>query len=314
MEEEKKEQQQEQQPEGKGSLRERFSFKKLNRKFHFLMSHDETMEPIVDFRLNLLNLFFVVIGLALLLIVINTCIITFTPLREYIPGYTDNNLNREVYLLNRRADSLFDEMQKRDVYFENLKHVIEGYDFAADSCHEAINIYEPLPGTVIDSIVLKKSSCDSLLRAGFESENQYNLLSMSESPKRDLASMNFFLPIEGLVARPYNPEEKHFGVDIISQTSQIVKATLDGTVVFAIWSIEEGYVIGIQHDNSYFSIYRNNSSLLKKEGDFVHAGDAIAILGNHNETRHLGLHFELWHNGTSINPIQYMTMDMHLGN
>lgn len=307
MEEEKKEQIEEE----KGSLKERFSFKKLNRTFHFLMSNNETMEPIVDFRLNLLNLFFVIIGLALLLIVINTCLIAFTPLREYIPGYTDNNLNREVYLLNRRADSLVLEMQKRDVYFENLQYVIEGYDFAADSCHENINIYEPLPGTVTDTIVLTKSPCDSLLRAEFESADQYDLLNGPAvgNSGRDL---NFFLPIDGHVVKAYNPEAKHYGVDLVSQTSQIVKATLDGTVVFAIWSIEDGYTIGIQHENSYFSIYRRNSTLLKKEGDFVHAGDAIGILGKQDESNASGLHFELWHNGASLDPTHYMTMEMQL--
>lgn len=308
MEEEKKEQKQEE----KASLRERFSFKKLNRTFHFLMSNNETMEPIVDFRLNLLNLFFVVIGLALLLIVVNTCLIAFTPLREYIPGYTDNNLNREVYLLNRRADSLMAEMQKRDVYFENLQHVIEGYDFAADSCHENINIYEPLPGTVTDTIVLSKSSYDSVLRAEFESADQYDLLG-NPNLGNSVHDLNFFLPIEGHVIKSYNPEAKHFGVDLVSETSEIVKATLDGTVVFAIWSIDNGYTIGIQHDNSYFSIYRRNSALLKNEGDFVHAGDAIGILGKQDENNPSGLHFELWHNGTSLDPTQYMTMEMQLG-
>lgn len=312
MEEEKKEQQQEQKPEEKGSLRGRFSLKKLNRNFHFLMSHDETMEPIVDFRLNLLNLFFVVIGLALLLIVINTCIIAFTPLREYIPGYTDNNLNREVYLLNRRADSLAAEMQKRDIYFQNLQYVIEGYDFAADSCNENVNIYEPLPGTVTDAIVLSKSSYDSVLRAEFENASQYDLWGNPNlgNSGRDL---NFFLPIEGYVVKPYNPEGKHFGVDLVSETSQIVKATLDGTVVFAIWSVDNGYTIGIQHDNSFFSIYRRNSTLLKNEGDFVHAGDAIGILGKQDDENTSGLHFELWHNGVSLDPTQYMTMEMRLG-
>ena len=308
MEEEKKEQKQEE----KASLRERFSFKKLNRTFHFLMSNNETMEPIVDFRLNLLNLFFVVIGLALLLIVVNTCLIAFTPLREYIPGYTDNNLNREVYLLNRRADSLMAEMQKRDVYFENLQHVIEGYDFAADSCNENINIYEPLPGTVTDTIVLSKSSYDSVLRAEFESADQYDLLG-NPNLGNSVHDLNFFLPIEGHVIKSYNPEAKHFGVDLVSETSEIVKATLDGTVVFAIWSVENGYTIGIQHDNSYFSIYRRNSALLKNEGDFVHAGDAIGILGKQDENNPSGLHFELWHNGTSLDPTQYMTMEMQLG-
>lgn len=308
MEEENKEQKQEE----KASLKERFSFKKLNSTFHFLMSHNETMEPIVDFRLNLLNLFFVVIGLALLLIVVNTCLIAFTPLREYIPGYTDNNLNREVYLLNRRADSLVLEMQKRDVYFENLQHVIEGYDFAADSCNENINIYEPLPGTVTDTIVLSKSLYDSVLRAEFESADQYDLLG-NPNLGNSVHDLNFFLPIEGHVVKSYNPEAKHFGVDLVSETSEIVKATLDGTVVFAIWSVENGYTIGIQHDNSYFSIYRRNSALLKNEGDFVHAGDAIGILGKQDENNPSGLHFELWHNGTSLDPTQYMTMEMQLG-
>lgn len=309
MEEEKKEHNQEE----KGTLKERFSFKKLNRKFHFLMSHNETMEPIVDFRLNLLNLFFVIIGLALLLIIINTCLITLTPLREYIPGYTDYNLNREVYLLNRRADSLAVEMQKRDVYFENLKYVVEGYDFAADSCHENVNIYEPLPGTATDSIVLRKSPFDKLLRAEFENASQYDLVD-NRSIGNTLSDLNFFVPIEGYVKKGFNREEKHFGVDIVSQNSQFVKATLDGTVVLAIWSIDDGYTIGLQHEKSYFSIYRCNSALLKKEGDFVHAGDAIGILDETNESNPSGLHFELWLNGTSVNPTQYMTLEPALGN
>ena len=109
------------------------SLKKLNRRYDFLMRHDESKKEILGFKLNLLNLVLVIIGIALLLIIITTFIIAFTPLREYIPGYTDTNLNREVYLLSLRADSLEKEMQKKDVYFDNLKKIVEGYDFAADS-------------------------------------------------------------------------------------------------------------------------------------------------------------------------------------
>ena len=121
------------------------SLKKLNRKYDFLLRHDESQKEILGFKLNLLNLILVIIGLALLLIIITTFIIAFTPLREYIPGYTDTNLNREVYELSLRADSIEKEMMKKDVYFENLKKIVEGYDFAADSALASINIYEPLP-------------------------------------------------------------------------------------------------------------------------------------------------------------------------
>ena len=286
------------------------SLKKLNRKYDFLMSHDETGKPMFNFRINLLNLVFVIIGMALLLIVITTFIIAFTPLREYIPGYTDNNLDREVYQLNLRADSLVAEMQKKDVYFQNLKKVIEGYDFAADSV--SYNIYEPLPKTVTSAIELEKSVQDSLLRAEYEAENQYNLFGddFTMPTKSGFSVKNFFVPLSGSIINGFNPSGGHFGIDIVSNGDQVINAVLDGTVVFSTWSIDNGYSIGIQHEDSYFSTYKHNATLLKKEGEYVKAGEAIAILGGSGETQQPDhLHFELWHNGIALNPVEYMTIN-----
>ena len=292
-------------------LRRWLSLKKLNRKYDFQMSHDETGRSMVKFRLNLLNLILVTIGIALLLIVITTFIIAFTPLREYIPGYSDTNLNREVYQLNLRADSIERELQKKDIYFDNLKKIVEGYDFAADSALATLNIYKPLPKGVTDTITLKKSVQDSMLRAEYEAQNQYNLFGADYLPPAKPSSLvkNFFVPLNGSVINAFNPDDGHFGVDIASDGDQIINATLDGTVVFSSWSMNNGYCIGIQHADSYFSVYKHNATLLKKEGDYVKAGEAIAILGGSgdaNATEHL--HFELWHNGIVLNPADYMTI------
>ena len=286
-----------------------FSLKNLNRKYDFLMSHDETGKPMLRFQLNLLNLILVVIGMALLLIIITTIIIAFTPLREYIPGYTDSNLNREVYQLNLRADSLANEMRKRDVYFQNMQRIVEGYDFSADSTSK-INIYEPLPRAVTDTIVLKKSMQDSLLRAEYEAQNQYNLFgSEYMSPSRSSVSVkNFFVPLTGNIIDEFDAKNGHFGVDIATSGDQIINATFDGTVVFSTWSVDRGYCIGIQHEDSYFSVYKHNATLLKQEGDYVKAGEAIAILGESDDPeRPAYLHFELWHNGIAVDPNEYMT-------
>jgi len=288
------------------------TLKKLNRRYDFLMSHDESGRPILNFKLNLLNLILVIIGIALLLIIITTFIIAFTPLREYIPGYTDTNLNREVYLLNLRADSLSREMGKKDIYFENLKKIVEGYDFTADSALASMSIYEPLPKEVLDTITLKKSKQDSILRVEYEAQNQYNLFGPDYLPPTKPSSLvkNFFVPLNGTVIKAFNVDDGHFGIDIISDGDQIINATLDGTVVFSTWSINNGYCIGIQHADSYFSVYKHNATLLKKEGDYVRAGEAIAILGrsgDKQETEHL--HFELWRNGVAINPADYMTIN-----
>ena len=293
------------------------SLKKLNRKYDFLMSHDESGRPILNFKLNLLNLILVIIGIALLLIVITIFIIAFTPLREYIPGYTDTNLNREVYELSLRADSIEREMTKKDVYFDNLKKIVEGYDFAADSALASLNIYEPLPQSVIDTIKLRKSLQDSLLRAEYETQNQYNLFGPDYQPSTKPSSLvkNFFVPLNGSILKAFNTDEGHYGVDIATAGDKIINATLDGTVVFANWSIDNGYCIGIQHEDSYFSIYKHNATLLKKEGEYVRAGEAIAILGRSgdNET-YEHLHFELWHNGIAVNPADYMSLINPNGN
>lgn len=298
-------------------LRKWFSLKKLNRKYDFSMSHDETGSTMLKFRLNLLNLIWVVLGVALLLIMITSIIIAFTPLREYIPGYTDTNLNREVYQLSLRADSLEKEMQKKDIYFDNLKKIVEGYDFAADSAMASINIYEPLPAGVTDTITLTKSVQDSLLRAEYESQDQYNLFGydLMSATKHSALVKNFFVPLNGSVINAFNGTDGHYGVDIISDGDQIINATLDGTVVFSTWSIDNGYCIGIQHEDSYFSVYKHNATLLKKEGDYVKAGEAIAILGQSgDEATFEHLHFELWHNGIAVNPLEYMTINKPDGN
>lgn len=287
------------------------SFKKLNRKYDFLMSHDESGRPMLNFKLNLLNLILAIIGMALLLIVITTFIIAFTPLREYIPGYTDTNLNREVYELNLRADSLRREMKKKDIYFENLKKVVEGYDFAADSALASVSIYEPLPAGVTDTITLKKSVQDSILRAEYEAQNQYNLFGKDylSTTKPNSLVKNFYVPLTGKVMNAFNPDKGHFGVDIASEGDKIINATLDGTVVFSSWSINNGYCIGIQHEDSYFSVYKHNATLLKKEGEYVKAGEAIAILGKSGDAEaYEHLHFELWHNGLALDPVEYMTI------
>ena len=207
----------------KPSLRN-VSFRKLNRKYNFLMSHDETGRPMLNFKLNLLNLVLAIIGMALLLIIITTFIIAFTPLREYIPGYTDTSLGREVYELNLRADSLSREMQKKDIYFQNLKKIVEGYDFAADSALALVNIYEPLPAGVTDTITLKKSVQDSILRAEYEAQNQYNLFGKDylSTTKPSSLVKNFFVPLTGKVINVFNADKGHFGVDIASEGDKIL--------------------------------------------------------------------------------------------
>lgn len=282
---------------------------KLNRKYTFLMSQEDTLEPIMDFKANLLKLVFLFLGVVFIIMVVTTLLIAFTPLREYIPGYTEkSSLERKVYELYRRTDSIEHELQRKDAYFTNLKLVIEGYDFNNDSVEDK-DIYAPFLSINTDTIELKHSVQDSALRAEFEEANLFALNAQSNLVKKQHYSgaANFFTPVTGEVIKEYNPEEGHYGIDIATTDNQLIKATLDGTVVYASWTLENGYSIGIQHENNYFSTYKHDATLLKKEGDFVKAGEAIAILGESGEQPSgPHLHFELWHNGIPLNPADYI--------
>ncbi|MCR4848522.1 MAG: M23 family metallopeptidase [Bacteroidales bacterium] len=285
---------------------------KCKGKYVFMVSNEETMEPIVDFKINLMKLSLITLGLILVLMAITYLAIAYTPLREYIPGYTDQtSMEREVYALNRRADSIERELARKDVYFNNLKMVIEGYPFENDSLDQR-DIYAPLMGFNLDTMDTRPSPIDSAFRAEFEEENLYNLsedASLVKTPPYNGAA-NFFTPITGSIAKVYDPSEGHYGVDIVSTENQVIKATLDGTVVFASWTLDFGYIIGIQHEGNYFSCYKHNATLLKKEGDFVKAGEAIAILGASGElSEGPMLHFELWRNGISLNPTDYINFE-----
>ena len=284
---------------------------KLNSKYTFTVSQDETMEPVFDFKLNLMKFSILIVSLILVLMIITAVVIAYTPLREYIPGYADKTyMEREVYALNRRADSIERELERKDVYFNNLKLVIEGYSFEDDSLEQR-DIYTPLLGFSLDSTLLKPSPVDSAFRAAFEEETLYSLndLAANHTPQYNTAA-NFFVPIDGTITKVYNPSEGHYGIDIGSTENQVIKATLDGAVVLASWTIDYGYVIGIQHEGNYLSFYKHNATLLKKEGDYVKSGEAIAILGASGELSEGPLlHFELWRNGLPLNPTDYINFE-----
>ena len=246
---------------------------------------------------------------SVLLIVLVTYLIAFTPLREYIPGYTDVSLNRRVYEMERRADSLETVFRQKDLYINNLKKIIMGDDFESDSINSLLT---KTSETHFDNKAVKNSKKDSLFRIEYENETRNNLFSnvISSDNHQEFKLVSFFAPINGIVTNHFNREQKHYGTDLVSSNNSVIKATADGTVIYSDWTVENGYCIGIQHNGNLFSVYKHNAVLLKEDGDFVNAGDAIAIYGNSGSlSTGPHLHFELWYNGTPLNPEDYISFE-----
>ena len=268
--------------------------------------NDDTFEEKFSFRLTRTNVFVALGAAAIILIFGTTYLIAFTPLKQYIPDYASDVHMREQFLaLSAKTDSMEQNLKEKDLYILNIKNVIEGKEILFELPKENPDSLEK---KMYDTIKLKKSLDDSLLRMDIEEADKYALFdSDGSSGEKGINSYFFFTPLKGFVVNGFNPSEKHYGIDIAAKTNEAVKATLDGVVIFTEWTLETGNVIAVQHANNIVSIYKHNSTLLKKQGTYVKAGEAIAIVGNSGErTSGPHLHFELWYDGTPINPKDYM--------
>ena len=280
---------------------------KLRTKYRLVIMNGDTLEERLTFRLSRLNVFVALGTLTIILIFLTSMLIAFTPLREYIPGYTDVGLKRKFYELQIKTDSIEKDLEKKQLFMENLRNVISGNVMSQHSTvtRDTIKKY--------GNIRLKKSREDSLLRQEIESQGRYNLFRTEAYetrlyPKSSIGSVLFFVPLKGIVTNEFNPAQSHFGVDVVAKQNEAIKSVLDGTVILSNWTIETGYTIAIQHQENIVSVYKHNSALLKKTGDFVKAGDPVAIIGESGElSQGPHLHFELWNDGNPVNPKEYIT-------
>ena len=289
----------------KGNKKKSF-INRLRDKYRLVIMNDETFEERLTFRLSKLNVFVVLGTLTIILIILTSILIAFTPLREYIPGYTNVGLQKKLYEMQIKTDSIEKGLEKRDIFIQNIKDIMNGKDLSTDIPLTKDTLHK------YNNIKLKKSPEDSLLRAEVENQGKYNLYRFENSENihrqdQSIGKVLFFVPLKGVITNEFNPSQNHYGVDIVSKQNEAIKCVLDGTVILSNWTLETGYTIAIQHQQNIVSVYKHNSALLKKEGDFVKAGDPIAIIGQSGElTTGPHLHFELWSDGNPVNPKDYI--------
>jgi len=274
-------------------------YKRLRNKYRLVVLNDETFEEKISLKLSRLNVFLVLTTVALMLIGSTILLIAFTPLREYIPGYASTELRRKAVELTLRTDSIELVLAANERYLHNINNVIAGRPL--DDLTLKVNDTAEATGDLAPKI----SEADSSLRQIVEEEERFNI---SNKPDAGLLNISFMAPVKGVISSSFNKTENHFGVDVTAGKNTPIKACMTGTVVFADWTTQSGYVVIVQHSKEILSVYKHCSALLKKQGDYVQTGEAIAIIGNsgeHSTGPHL--HFELWHLGNPVNPESYIS-------
>jgi len=269
----------------------------LRNKYRLVILNDNTFGEKFSLRLSPWKL---IVGLSAITIVMTTLVISlvaFTPSREYIPGYGTIAERKQILRLSIKADSIEQTLEARDTYMRNVLNVMN------DKLETRAE--KPKKDTTgkYSNVNTNPSKPDIEFRNDIENNKSTSVAMLNNARLKGLSELVFFTPVKGLVTSSYNLSEEHFGIDIVTKTDEMVKSTLDGTVVFTGYSANDGYVIQVQHSNNLTSIYKHNSELLKKTGERIKSGEAISVVGNTGDkSKGPHLHFELWYNGIPINP------------
>ena len=272
---------------------------KLFHKYRFVIMKDSSFEEKLSVKLTRINVIAFLATLVFLCFFSTMLLIAYTPLSEYVPGKSSTEVQKSLIELNIKSDSLEAILVSRSVYLENINKIINGEELVTPEN------YAEITNTQIP-ISFEKSKEDSLFRVKVEAEDKSSIYKKNK-PNNNTTLM-FFTPLTGLISDGYNNKTKHFGIDLVAKEKSRISSVLEGTVIISHWAYETGYVIGVQHKNDYLSFYKHNSVLLKSVGDYVNAGDHIAIIGNSGEfSSGPHLHFELWHKGIPVNPENYIS-------
>lgn len=275
---------------------------KLKDRYRVNVINPENFEEISSFTASWLQVLMLLSVVFIISFGISVSMLIYTPLNSYLID-TESDIASDPYTikLSQLADSLAEELQVQSQYIENQLAILRGEDDKYASGET--EVVEKPNQEVDESKLFYVSPEDSAIRR--ELENDIYSLKTPKSKSAD--ALHFYPPVNGIVNVGFKPSIQHYAVDIIAKRDAPVKATLDGTVIFSEFSSTTGNVIVIQHLNNYLSVYKHNSVLLKQVGNFVRAGETIAIIGNSGEaTSGPHLHFELWQNGRPINPENFI--------
>jgi murein DD-endopeptidase MepM/ murein hydrolase activator NlpD len=274
-------------------------WKNFKFKYKLTITNENTLEEIVGIHVSKLNGVSVLLSAVTVIFLIASLIIVFTPLRNYLPGYMNTEIREQVVTNALRADSLQWLLERQRLYIMNIQDIISG-NIKVDSVHSMDSLTETRTEELME-----RTQAEEEFRKQYEETERYNLTTMDNA--QAVSGLIFFRPTRGMVSSGFDANHKHFGIDIAASPNESVLATLDGTVILATYTADTGYVIQVQHSQNLVSVYKHCGSLLKKVGDSVKAGEAIALVGNTGEkTTGPHLHFEIWNRGRALDPSNYI--------
>lgn len=257
-------------------------------KYRLSIMNEDTFTETWHTRLSRMSVFVILILLFVFTLALYSALIFYTPIRNILPGYSES-IRQRLISESERVDSLGTMLEVQTQYLSVIRDVMAG-----EVKSDTVQSLDSMQIMMREKLLEAKSEATADFMAQYEEKERDYLQLFDEVPSAP--SVTFFRPAHGVVLTPYSAERKQFGIEIQTPRNENATAVLAGTVVLIDYAINNTYTVVVLHQ-SYMSVYRNLSSVLKRVGDVVQAGESIALCSGE-----LPLYFELWQNGKSINP------------
>jgi murein DD-endopeptidase MepM/ murein hydrolase activator NlpD len=260
--------------------------------------NEKTLEESWHLRLSRFGIILYASALLLVTFVLLALLVVFTPIRYYLPGYMGNDNRTNIIETSMYVDSLAQSVKLQEQYINIIREIASG-EITPDS---ASGMSDSVGLAQAAQNLLENSEIEKQFTENYEQTEKYNLQTAANTAGTD--TRIFYRPVKGIISSVFEPNENRNGISVATSLNELVTCIQEGTVVYSAFTFDFGWVIQVQHPDNYISIYKNNTSLLKKAGDAVKAGEAIAVTGQNQKETGLSdlFYFELWQRGKAVNP------------
>lgn len=289
-------------------------FSNWKTRYRFSINAEENHEEKFNFILTPQRIIVVTATAAVLLIAFTAFIISVTPLKYYIPGYTSLEEHRMYLQVSAQVDSISQLVKQNQQYLDNFYNVINEKNIedensvVMDKSRMASHELKERNDEEMEAMREVDMQANDLLTNYLRTEEENSKLPVSH--RADISNIMLSAPATGILIQGFDLARNHYGIDIQNKKNTVITSVAEGIIIYTGFDPTNGNTIVIQHPGNIISIYKHNEVLLKSVGARVNIGEAIAKMGSSGQGRMIDshLHFELWYNGFPVNPLDYIVI------
>jgi murein DD-endopeptidase MepM/ murein hydrolase activator NlpD len=235
-------------------------------------------------------------------------LLVYTPLGPLVPipnPELENRYNRELLSIKQRMSDLMAEQIQLRAYVVKVRQAF-GEKVALNDSGTIVERGDRRRGPGKQQ-ASEKSTTGHAMNPDAIGPSVSTVVDRGKSEQTGGVVLPVIMPTTGYLSRGFDPNQRHFGMDIAGKTGTPINAGADGYVIFSGWNNEDGYVLIISHAGGFLTYYKHNQSLLKSANSFVKRGEPVALMGNSGVTSSgPHLHFEVWKEGVPVDPQVYI--------